>query len=192
MRFAGLILTLLLGAAACGVAEGESRIVRGERLAGAASASLPAPPLEGVALDGGAFRLVDLRGDVVVLVFHRGPYCGICQQRLRVLAAHRSDYDDLDARVVAVVHGPRDDWAELADELDLEVPVVVVDRPLLERWGVWPRGESAPRPAAFVVDELGRIRFRHVGATAADRVGDLVLLAVARRARGVAPPTLAR
>ncbi|HEX7119222.1 MAG TPA: redoxin domain-containing protein [Longimicrobiales bacterium] len=189
MRLAGLAVSLILFVTGCGVAEGGSRPDQARPGAADPAAARPAPPLEGTELGGSRFRLSEHRGEIVVLVFNRGPYCGICRERLRALTSNASRYEALDARVFAVVHGPEDAWADIVDENDVEVPVVVVDRRTLERWGVWPRGATAPRPAAFVVDRRGRIRFRHVGATAADRVGDVVLLAATREVRE--PPTAA-
>ncbi|HEX6938994.1 MAG TPA: peroxiredoxin family protein [Longimicrobiales bacterium] len=189
MRLAGLSSILVLLATACGVAEGGSRPGRKAFQADDPTAGRPAQPLEGVTLDGGRFRLSEHRGDIVVLVFHRGPHCGICRERLRALASNAPRYAALDARVVAVVPGPADAWADIVDADDIEIPVVVADRRTLERWGVWRRGAALPDPAAFVVDPRGRIRYRHVGTTAADRVGDIVLLAAARRVH--APPARA-
>ncbi len=180
MRLAGLTALLMLGVVACDSAEG-GRDKHGEPAAEATTAALPVLSLEGAEVKGGAFRLRDLRGEVVVLVFQRGVRCGLCRERLRSLSRYRSEYERLGARVVAVVPGPAEAWEAVADELDLTVPIIAVNRSTLERWGAWPPGAAAPLPAAFIIDESGRIEYRHVGVSAADRVGDLVLLAIVRR-----------
>src|SRR5690606_162710 len=164
--------------AACGVAQG------GDQAAGQAEGrQAAAPALEGKKVDGGDFSLDELRGKNVVVVFYRGLYCGLCRERLRHQAMYRDAYEALGARTIAVVPGAAAGWREFADSIDADFPIIVVDRATLQRWGTWPAGERAPQPAVYIVDDEGRIRFRHVGRTAADRVSDPVLLAEVRRPR---------
>lgn len=132
---------------------------------------------------GDGFSIEDVRGEPTVLVFYRSGDCGLCRDRLRALDAHVDDYADLGYRVVAVSADPPDAIERVRDELGLGLEIVHADRATLARWGVWPDEAAAPLPAAFVLDAAGRVRFRHIGVSAADRVSDVVLLAVAARAR---------
>lgn len=143
---------------------------------GAAPVVRAAPALHGTLVDGKSFDLHDLRGDRVVLVFYRSASCGLCLQQLATLARDKEAYDRLDARVVAITTDPPETNRRTAEELDLNFPIVSVDRNTLMKWGVWPPGERSPRPATFIVDEGGGIRYARVGRTAADRVSDATLV----------------
>lgn len=125
----------------------------------------------------------EFRGATTVLVFYRSGDCGLCRERLRALDEHLDDYDDLGVKVVVLTADPPDGIERVRDELGLDLRIEHADRAMLARWGVWPEGADAPFPAAFVLDEAGQVRFRHVGESAADRVSDEVLLAAVRRAR---------
>ncbi|HEX7051505.1 MAG TPA: peroxiredoxin family protein [Longimicrobiales bacterium] len=139
------------------------------------------PELRGVLADGTAFSLSELRGRPVVLVFLRGASCGLCLERLRALAAHEAAYDRRDARVVAVTPDPPDRADAVREALELDFPMVSAAHAVLAAWGVWPPGRKQAFPGAFVLDPQGRVRFRHIGRTAADRVSDVILLAALDR-----------
>ncbi|MBX6365129.1 MAG: peroxiredoxin family protein [Gemmatimonadetes bacterium] len=135
-----------------------------------------APSLVGTTGDGEAFSLGQLRGHPVILLFYRGAYCEICLERLRSLAAHAAAYGDAGARIVAVTLDPPATAEHTARALELGFPVVSVPPTTFRRWGLLRAGEARPRPGEFVLDAAGRVRFAHVGATAADSPGDVVLL----------------
>jgi len=181
-------LLLFLGIVACqaGHSDEGRAPVGGPRSADVAAEYPLAPDLRGIDSRGGSFALEALRGAAVVLVFYRSHACPLCRERLAALAAHLDAYTSAGARVVAITPDPPDIAQRTAAELGLSLPVVSVDRAVLERWGVWPPTEEAPRPAAVVLDRDGRIRFRHLGRTAADRASDLQLLAVLERMRAAA------
>ena len=67
-----------------------------------------------------------------------------------------------------------------ARTLDLDFPLVSAGRPDLEALGIWPRGAWAPLPATFILDRDLRVRYRHIGRTAAEHAGDLELTAALR------------
>lgn len=190
MRFTRSLPLLLLAAASCGVGHSDERA----RADAAPALSIPgeadafplAPGLRGVDSRGGAFSLAALRGDAVVLLFYRSDSCPLCRERLAAADAHRDAYQRAGARIIAVTPDPPEVARRTAEALGLGVPIVSAERATLEQWGVWPIGEHAPRPAAIVVDRDGRIRFRHVGRTAADRTHDADLLAVLRRLQATA------
>ncbi|HEY8468006.1 MAG TPA: peroxiredoxin family protein [Longimicrobiales bacterium] len=181
-------LLLFLGIVACQAGRSdEGRAPMGGPRSADVAAEYPlAPDLRGIDSRGGSFALEALRGAAVVLVFYRSHACPLCRERLAALGAHLDAYASAGARVVAITPDPPDVAQRTAAELGLSLPVVSVDRAVLERWGVWPPTEHAPRPAAVVLDRDGRIRFRHLGRTAADRASDLQLLAVLERMRAAA------
>lgn len=190
MRWKKLVPWVVLGLLAC---NGRGEDARVERADSAARGGLPvAPALTGTVAGGGDFSLEELRGSPVVLVFYRGAYCGLCLRRLQALEEYKDAYDELDAKIVAVTLDSPETAERTADELDLDFPIVSVTREVAERWGVWPAGENVPRPAAFVLDPHGRIRFRQIGQTAADRVSDIELLGRVRALRGATGQVVAR
>lgn len=190
MHVASLLAFLLLGIAGCGVIEREGRTAGSRGEGGAAGTSVP--PLLAVTSRGERIAL-DAPGDGPrVLIFLRGAYCGLCRQRLHALADHVAAYDALGAHVFVVVPGTPRPWSELLDSLAVDIDVVAVDRTELRAWGVWPEGARAPRPAAVVLDGEGRVRYRHLGETAADRVSDPLLLAVVRGFAGAGRASGAR
>lgn len=137
-----------------------------------------APPLSGTTASGSDFELDEVRGQPVVLVFYRGAFCNLCQRRLLQLAAHREAYEQLGGRVIAVTLDDPETADETIDELDIDLAVVSVAPSTFESWGAWPEDESWPRPAAFVLDRDGRIRYHHIGSNASDRTTDVVLLGI--------------
>jgi peroxiredoxin len=137
-----------------------------------------APPLAGRLADGGEFALDPHPGREAVLVFYRGGYCGLCRVRLAQLQENLGAYDGVGAQVVAVTPEGPEAGAALAEQLQLSFPVVSADPEVLRQWGVVDADHDLPRPATFVVDRAGVIRFRHLGQHAGDRAGDADLLAV--------------
>lgn len=137
--------------------------------------SQPAPPLRGTLADGEDFDLQELRGDRVVLIFYRSAYCGLCAQQLRLVAADEKLYKKLDAKVVAITPDPPELIDRTAEQLELDYPIVSVDRATLTRWGVWPDGARTPKPAVFIIAPSGEVLFLQIGRTAADRVSDATI-----------------
>lgn len=185
MRFTRSLPLLLLAAASCRVGHSDGHLRAdangGFETHGRADSFPLAPELRGADSDGGAFSLAALRGDAVVLIFYRSETCPLCRERLAAANAHLDAYRRAGARIIAVTTDPPEVARRTAQALGIELPIVSVDRLGLEPWGVWPAGERAPRPAAVVIDREGRIRFQHIGRTAADRAHDADLLAVLRR-----------
>lgn len=146
--------------------------------AGAISArsAPPAPPLRGRGEDEGAFDLAELRGRRVLLIFYRSATCGLCIQQLKNLSEAAEAYDKFDAEIIALTADPPEVNRRTAEILELGFPIVSVDIDTMVSWGVWPAGSTRPHPAAFIIDEEGRIRFVQVGRTAADRASDVTLI----------------
>ncbi len=148
------------------------------------------PVLAGRSTRGGRFSLRDVAGAPAVLLFVRGAYCPLCQERLRTAAAYAGAYEDAGVRLVAVTLDPPDQARATAKALDLPFPLVSVDPVTFQRWGLRAPGQPVPRPGDFVLDGAGRVRWSRVGVNAADRPSDVALLAVldSLRAAGTLPP----
>ncbi len=153
-------------------------------------AGVGTPVLAGRSTRGGRFTLRDVAGSAALLLFVRGSYCPICQERLRTAAAYAGAYQDAGVRVVAVTLDAPDRARGTAQELELPFPLVSVDVATFQRWGLRPRGQGLPRPGDFVLDGGGRVRYSRVGADEADRPSDVALLGIvdSLRRAGALPP----
>ncbi len=154
------------------------------------SGGVGTPVLAGSSSRGGRFTLRQVAGAPAVLLFLRGSYCPLCQERLQALAAYAGAYEDAGVRVVAVTLDPPEQARATAKALGLPFPLVSVDVATFQRWGLRPAGQGLPRPGDFVLDAAGRVRWSRVGAGAADRPSDVALLAVldSLRGAGALPP----
>ena len=130
----------------------------------------PAPDftLEGT---GGSFRLSDQRGQRVVLLFYPGDETAVCTKQFCSYRDRPADMSALDAVVVGISHQDMDSHRAFTEHHGLTVPLLAdVDRAVARAYGV-----SAPligtRRAAFVIDEDGVVRHRHVHALGLDFQG---------------------
>jgi thioredoxin-dependent peroxiredoxin len=121
----------------------------------------PAPDFT---LDGtdGTFRLSDHRGERVVLLFYPGDETHVCTKQFCSYRDRADDMAELDALVVGDSH------RSFTAHHGLTVPLLAdVDRGVARAYGV-----AAPvigtRRAAFVIDEDGIVRHRHVHALGLD------------------------
>ncbi len=70
----------------------------------------------------------------------------------------------LGAQVVAVSADPLPQAEELAADLELPFPVLSdAERSAIRAYAVEHPEEGVARPAAFLLDPAGRVRFRYVG-----------------------------
>ena len=61
----------------------------------------------------------------------------------------------------------------MVEKLLLPFPLLAdTDGAVIKRYGVWHEARDMARPAIFVIDSGGRIRYRYVGQDFADRPGD--------------------
>lgn len=194
MRSYGPIVALSVGVVACNISDAGDRTLyaTAQATGTAPQPARSAPQLTGTLTDGQRFSLEDLRGEPAVVIFYRGSFCGLCIQRLRELDAWKEAYDDLDTRIVALSLDDPAIGERLKDSLDLDFPIVSVDRATLDRWGVWPDGEAWPMPAAFVIDGTGAVRYGYVGQTAADQSSDVVLFHQVESLTPTSTPVAAR
>jgi peroxiredoxin Q/BCP len=115
-------------------------------------------------LDGtqGSFRLSDHRGERVVLLFYPGDFTPVCTKQFCSYADRAEDMSALDATVVGISAQAVDRHEEFAQMHGIPVPLLAdVDRSVAKSYGL-----SAPllgtRRAVVIVDEEGRIAYRHV------------------------------
>jgi thioredoxin-dependent peroxiredoxin len=116
----------------------------------------------------GTFRLSDHRGQRVVLLFYPGDDTAVCTRQFCSYRDRSSDMSALDAVVVGLSHQDMDSHRAFTEHHGLTVPLLAdVDRDVARAYGV-----SAPlvgtRRAAFVIDEDGVVRHRHVHALGLD------------------------
>lgn len=142
----------------------------------AARAAPLAPALQGVDEDGNTFDLAELRGKRVLLVFYRTADCGLCVQQLRSLASTAEAFDRLGAEVIALTSDPPDVNRRTAERLELDFPIISIDRNTMATWGIWPAESRRPHPASFIIDQEGRLRFIQIGRTEADRASNVTLV----------------
>ena len=126
----------------------------------------PAPDF---ALEGtdGTFRLSDHRGERVVLLFYPGDETPVCTRQFCSYRDRADDMASLDAVVVGISPQGLDSHRAFTAHHGLTVPLLAdVDRSVARAYGV-ARGGIAARVqgiqrAAFVIDEDGIVRHRHV------------------------------
>ena len=135
-----------------------------------ASAPKVGDPAPDFTLDGteGTFRLSDQRGRRVVLLFYPGDETHVCTKQFCSYRDRASDMSGLDAVVVGISRQSLDSHRSFTEHHGLTVPLLAdVDRSVSRAYGV-----AAPiigtRRAAFVIDEDGVVRYRHVHALCLD------------------------
>ena len=127
----------------------------------AAKVGDPAPDFE---LDGteGRFRLSDHRGERVVLLFYPGDFTPVCTKQFCSYAERAEDMSSLGATVVGISAQDLDSHMKFVDENGVPVPLLAdPDKRVAKEYGA-----SAPvvgtRRATVIVDEQGRVAYRHV------------------------------
>jgi thioredoxin-dependent peroxiredoxin len=121
----------------------------------------PAPDftLEGT---DGTFRLSDHRGERVVLLFYPGDETPVCTRQFCSYRDRADDMAGLDAVVVGISHQDVDSHQAFSDHHGLTVPLLAdADRTVAQAYGVGAM-IIGTRRAAFVIDEDGVVRYRHV------------------------------
>ena len=116
----------------------------------------------------GAFRLSEHRGERVVLLFYPGDETLVCTKQFCSYRDRAADMGALDATVVGISHQSLESHEAFVEHHGLTVPLLAdVDHDVARAYGV-----SAPvigtRRAAFVIDEDGIVRHRHVHALGLD------------------------
>jgi len=117
----------------------------------------PAPDVQFTKLDGGALRLSDLRGRVVLLNFW-ATWCIPCRSEIPTLSAMQKDFESRGLIIVGVSY---DDTADLVRRFQKDIPqsyqVVLGGREV---------GAQLPArnlPTTYIIDREGRIRETIIG-----------------------------
>lgn len=110
----------------------------------------------------GTFKLSDHLGERVVLLFYPGDETPVCTKQFCSYRDRKDDMSALDATVVGISHQDVASHEAFRDAHGLTVPLLAdVGKTVAKTYGV-----TAPvlgtRRAAFIVDEEGIVRHRHV------------------------------
>ena len=115
-------------------------------------------------LDGtnGRFKLSDHRGDRVVLLFYPGDFTPVCTKQFCSYAERWEEMDRLDARVVGISAQSVERHSQFQSLHAIPIPLLEDrHRKVAKAYGV-----SQPilgtRRAVFIIDESGRVAYRHV------------------------------
>jgi cytochrome c-type biogenesis protein len=116
-----------------------------------------APDVQFTKLDGGAMRLNDLRGRVVVLNFW-ATWCTPCRAEIPALSAMQRD---LESRGLSVIGVSYDDTADGVRRFQKDIPqkyeVVLGGREVNSQL------PASPLPTTYIIDRQGRIRDKFIG-----------------------------
>jgi peroxiredoxin len=132
-------------------------------------------------MEGKPVRLMKLIGGrMTLLVFYRGGWCPFCNQQLAAIAQDYPKFDELGATVVVVSSEEVEKGRDLLQKLKPPFRILSDTRfEGIDAYGVrdtnpspgaLSRGVTAlSRPAAFIIDEAGIVRYKYVGKSAPDR-----------------------
>lgn len=130
-----------------------------------------------------------IRGQKAVLLFYRGGWCPYCNKQLASISEDIQKFRQVGATVVAVSGEEVEKGKELLKKLNLPI-VLLSDTEFdgIDRYGVrddnpneYLRAKGITRlskPAAFVIDKMGVVRYKYVGKNAQDRPRNEDLLRV--------------
>jgi peroxiredoxin Q/BCP len=111
---------------------------------------------------GGRFKLSDHRGKRVVLLFYPGDFTPVCTKQFCSYSDRWEDFEQLDATVVGVSAQSVERHKQFQSMHSIPVPLLAdVDREVAKAYGV-KQPVLGTRRAVFIVDQNGRIAYRHV------------------------------
>jgi peroxiredoxin len=107
------------------------------------------------------------RGTTVVLLFYRGPWCGVCHQHLGQVRKRHAEIRDKRGEVVAVYPGTPEQLRPYYLERKIPFPILADEQSaaidaygVRNTWALFHRG--IPNPATYVIDRDGVVRFADV------------------------------
>src|SRR3954453_11381611 len=110
----------------------------------------------------GTFRLSDHRGERVILLFYPGDFTPVCTKQFCSYAERSEDLTGLGATVVGISAQPVERHNEFREMHSIPVPLLAdTDRAIAKAFGV-NQPLLGTRRAVFIVDEEGRVAYRHV------------------------------
>jgi thioredoxin-dependent peroxiredoxin len=110
----------------------------------------------------GRFKLSDHRGERVVLLFYPGDFTPVCTKQFCSYADRYDEIDGLDATVVGISAQSVERHREFKSMHAIPVPLLAdEDRKVAKAYGLT-QPIFGTRRAVVIVDESGRIAYRHV------------------------------
>ena len=110
----------------------------------------------------GRFKLSDYRGERVVLLFYPGDFTPVCTKQFCSYSDRYEEIDRLDATVVGISGQSVERHHEFQAMHAIPVPLLAdVDRKVAKSYGLVQPIVGTKR-AVVIVDEDGRIAYRHV------------------------------
>jgi peroxiredoxin len=107
------------------------------------------------------------RGKPVVLLFYRGPWCGVCHQHLGKVSKRYSEIRSRGGEVVAVYPGKPEYLRPYYLQRKIPFPILADERStaidaygVRNTWALFHR--RIPHPATYVIDRDGIVRFADV------------------------------
>ena len=108
------------------------------------------------------YRLVDFRGQWLVLAFYPGDFTPVCTRQFCSYRDAADRLDDLDAEVLGISPQSLHSHERFRDKYGLTVPLLAdPDRTTIRAYGVLGPG-GLVRRSIFIVDPTGVVRYRHV------------------------------
>jgi thioredoxin-dependent peroxiredoxin len=110
----------------------------------------------------GRFKLSEHRGERVVLLFYPGDFTPVCTKQFCSYAERADDFGSLDATVVGISDQSVERHEEFQSANAIPVPLLAdVDKQIAKAYGVT-QPILGTRRAVVIVDEEGRVAYRHV------------------------------
>jgi thioredoxin-dependent peroxiredoxin len=136
------------------------------------------------------WTLSSQKGHTVVLTFYRGwvgYQCPNCVRQAKALDAAAADFDKAGVKLATIYAGTPDQAAEFAGKTGLKSAALVSflldeHRQAAYAYNVLTDNRKEVRPATFVIDKDGVIRWAYIGKSAGDRPSPEIVLAEARKA----------
>ena len=135
------------------------------------------------------------QGRTVVLLFYRGPWCGVCHQHLGQMRKRYSEISDKGGEVIAVYPGKPEQLRPYYHERRIPFPILADERGsaidaygVRNTWALFHRG--IPHPAAYVIDKDGIVRFADVRRQHFFRVPIGTLVAKVNELRAIHPSSV--
>ncbi len=118
-------------------------------------------------LTGDTVKLTDLLGAPLLLYFARGTWCPTCRRWMGEIAKHLPELQTRGARTVTVVAQRPASAADDIKAAAYPFPVLAdASREVVKQYGVYVRANfesiNIARPANFVIDTRGTVRFMHL------------------------------
>jgi peroxiredoxin len=152
-----------------------------EHQAGEVEVGQTAPDFVARDLDDNEVSLKSLIGGrKALLLFYRGGWCPFCNQQLAAISSESQRFKDAGATIVGVSSEEVEKGKALLKKLSLPF-ILLSDTNLvgIDRYGVRDPDSHEKlkavgvtrlsKPAAFVIDDMGVVRYKYVGKNASDR-----------------------